>query len=105
MALASIISAAPILVLVFGGVTGSGTSIIAATLMASGTNIWAAVMGSDGIFTVIDRIISYGICGLVVKVIPNRTLIKFSCGMNYIKKKAPASESPAPGTGSEEKTE
>ena len=86
MTLASIISAAPIVVLVFGGVTGGGTSIIAATLMAAGANIWLAVMGSDGIFTVIDRIISFGISWLVIRVIPARTLIKFGCGENYIKK-------------------
>jgi len=87
MALASIISAAPIVVYMFGGVTGGGTSIIAATLMAAGTNIWLAVIGSDGVFTVIDRIISYGISWLVIRVIPDRTLVKFGCGEFYIKKK------------------
>lgn len=86
MTLASIVSAAPIVVLVFGGVTGGGTSIIAATLMAAGTNIWVAVMGSDGIFTVVDRIISFVIAWLVIRVIPNKTLIKFGCGENYIRK-------------------
>ena len=84
MTLASIISAAPIVVLMFGGVTGGGTSIIAATLMATGTNIWLAVIGSDGVFTVIDRIISYVITWLVIRVIPDKTLVKFSCGENYI---------------------
>ena len=87
MALASIISAAPIVVLMFGGVTGGGTSIIAATLMATGTNIWVAVMSSDGVFTVVDRVISYVISWLVIRVIPDRTLIKFGCGEFYIRKK------------------
>ncbi len=59
MALTSIITAAPIVVLVFGGVTGGGTSLITATAMAAGTNIWAAVIGTEGVFTVLDRIISY----------------------------------------------
>ncbi len=92
MALASIISAAPIVVLMFGGVTGGGTSIIAATLMAAGTNIWLAVIGSDGVFTIIDRIISYAISWLVIRVIPDKTLVKFGCGENYIKKKTAAGE-------------
>jgi energy-coupling factor transport system substrate-specific component len=92
--LASIISAAPIVVLMFGGVTGGGTSIIAATLMATGTNIWLAVIGSDGVFTVLDRVISYFISWFVIRVIPGKTLIKFGCGMNYLRKKAPA-ETPA----------
>jgi energy-coupling factor transport system substrate-specific component len=87
MSLASIISAAPIVVLMFGGVTGSGSSIITATLMATGTNIWLAVIGTDGAFNAIDRVISYFISWFVIKAIPHRTLIKFGCGKNYIKKK------------------
>jgi energy-coupling factor transport system substrate-specific component len=95
MTLASIISAAPIVVLMFGGVTGGGSSIITATLMAAGTNIWLAVIGSDGLFNMVDRIISYVIAWLVIRVIPNKTLIKFGCGENYIRKlksKNPAEE-------------
>jgi energy-coupling factor transport system substrate-specific component len=87
MALSSIIVAAPIIVYIYGGVTGGGTSIITATAMAAGANIWAAVIGSDGLFTVVDRIISFVISYLIIKVIPERTLIKFSCGENYIKGK------------------
>lgn len=85
MALSSIIVAAPIIVYMFGGVTGGGTSIIAATAMAAGANIWSAVIGSDGLFTVFDRIISFVISYLIMKVIPERTMIKFSCGENYLK--------------------
>ncbi len=85
MAAVSIVSSAPIVVLVYGGVTGSGTSIITAAAMAAGANIWAAFFGTEGIFTVLDRVISFIICWLVIKVIPPRTLIKFGCGNNYIK--------------------
>ena len=42
MAWVSIIVSAPIVVLVYGGVTGGGTSIITAAAMAAGANIWAA---------------------------------------------------------------
>lgn len=86
MALASIITAAPIVVLMFGGVTSSGTSLITATLMATGTNIWSAVVSTELVFTVLDRIISFAITFLIIRVIPERTLIKFSIGENYIKK-------------------
>lgn len=86
MAVVSIVSSAPIVVLVYGGVTGSGTSIITAAAMAAGANIWAAFFGTEGIFTVLDRIISFTISWLVIKVIPPRTLVKFGCGENYIKK-------------------
>ena len=87
MAAVSIISSAPIVVLVYGGVTGGGTSIITAAAMAAGANIWAAFFGTEGIFTVLDRVISFVICWLVIKVIPERTLVKFGCGSNYIKEK------------------
>jgi len=86
MALASIITAAPIVVLMFGGITSSGTSLITATLMATGTNIWKAVVSTELVFTVIDRVISFGITYLILRVVPARTLIKFSLGENYIKK-------------------
>ena len=87
MAAVSIISSAPIVVLVYGGVTGGGTSIITAAAMAAGANIWAAFFGTEGVFTLLDRIISFVICWLVIKVIPPRTLVKFGCGANYIKEK------------------
>lgn len=86
MSITSIITSAPIVVIMFGGVTGSGTSLITATAMAAGANIWTAVLGTDGIFTVADRVISFFIGYFVIKVIPARTLVKFGCGANYIKK-------------------
>ena len=87
MAAVSIVVSAPIVVLMFGGVTGGGTSIITAAAMAAGANIWAAFFGTEGVFTVLDRVISFLICWAVIKVIPARTLIKFGCGSNYIKEK------------------
>ena len=87
MAWVSIIVSAPIVVLVYGGVTGGGTSIITAAAMAAGANIWAAFFGTEGVFQVLDRIISFFICWAVIKVIPPRTLVKFGCGSNYIKEK------------------
>ena len=87
MALISAVASAPITVLVFGGVTGGGTSMAAAVLMASGVNIWTSVMSTDGLFTILDRLISYAISMGVIKVIPARTLVKFGCGSLYIKKK------------------
>ncbi len=87
MALTSIIVAAPIIAYVFGGITGSGPSVVTATLLAAGANIWTSILGSDGIFTVVDRVISFLISIAIIKVIPARNLIKFSCGELYIKKK------------------
>ena len=87
MAWVSIIVSAPIVVLVYGGVTGGGTSLITAAALAAGANIWTAFFGTEGVFQVLDRIISFLICWAVIKVIPTRNLIKFSLGELYIKKK------------------
>ncbi len=86
MAFVSIASAAPIVVIVYGGITGSGTSLITAAAMAAGANIWAAVIGTEGVWTIVDRIISFLISYMVIKVVPARTLVKFGCGENFIKK-------------------
>ncbi len=86
MALVSILVAAPIVVLVFGGMTSSGTSLFTATMLATGSGIWKAVFSTELIFTVFDRIIAIILTFLVIKVIPTRTLVKFACGENYIKK-------------------
>lgn len=85
LGISSTIVSAPIVVLVYGGVTGAGTSLLTATALAAGANIWEAVIGTAGIFTVIDRIIALVISILVIRVIPARTLVKFGCGSNYIK--------------------
>lgn len=87
MAIISTVASAPIVVLVYGGVTGSGTSLLTATAMAAGANIWAAFFGTEGIFTTLDRVISFLISMAVIKVIPPRTLVKFGCGQYYIKEK------------------
>lgn len=84
----SVIIAAPIVVKVYGGVTGDGASIFTATMMAAGANIWASFFGTAGVFNVLDRIIATAISFAVIKVIPARTLVKFGCGENFIKKSA-----------------
>jgi len=85
MSLISILTAAPITVLMFGGMTGSGTSLITATMLATGSNIWQAVISTELIFTALDRVISILLTYLVIKVIPFRTLVKYPCGENYIR--------------------
>ena len=87
MAVVAVVSSAPIVVLVYGGVTGSGTSLITAAAMAAGANIWAAFFGTEGIFQLLESVISFTICCLVIQVIPPRTLVRFGCGVNFIKEK------------------
>lgn len=88
MALVTTIASAPPVVYVYGGVTGSGTSLITAVLMASGQSIWASVLSVEIIWTTLDRIISWVISLGVMKVMPDRTLVKYSLGELYTKKQA-----------------
>lgn len=88
MALVTTIASAPPVVYVYGGVTGSGTSLITAVLMASGQSIWASVLSVEIIWTTLDRIISWIISLGVMKVMPDRTLVKYSLGELYTKKQA-----------------
>lgn len=87
MTFVSIVVSAPIIVYVFGGITGGGSSILIATLMAAGKNIWTSVLTSDGINNLIDRIISVLVSFAIIRVLPDRSLIKFSLGSKYITKK------------------
>lgn len=87
--LVTICTASPITIFAFGGVSGNGgQSVAIAGLLASGANIIAAVVGTDFWINLIDRALAMVIAFAVVKVIPNRTLIKYSLGANFTKKKS-----------------
>lgn len=87
MDLVSLLVATPIVVYVYGGVTGGGTSLLTAILMATGQSIWASVISVEIVWTTLDRVISYLVAFLIIKVIPVKTLVKFSLGELYIGKK------------------
>ncbi|MFR6118949.1 MAG: ECF transporter S component [[Clostridium] scindens] len=87
--LVTICTASPITIFAFGGVSGNGgQSVAIAGLLASGANIIAAVVGTDFWINLIDRALAMVIAFAVVKVIPDRTLIKYSLGANFTKKKS-----------------
>ena len=92
MDLVSLIVSTPIVVYVYGGVTGGGTSLLTAILMATGQSIWRSVISVEIIWTTLDRVISYIVAMLIIKVIPVKTLVKFSLGELYIGKKKPLEE-------------
>ena len=87
MSVGTICTSAPISVFAYGGISGNGGSSVAiAGLVAAGANIWKTVLSVDGIVTVFDRIVSHILCYLIILVIPQRTLIKYSCGEQWIRK-------------------
>lgn len=92
MDLVSLLVSTPIVVYVYGGVTGGGTSLLTAVLMATGKSIWQSVMSVEIIWTTLDRVLSYLVAMLIIKVMPPKTLVKFSLGELYIGKKSVAVE-------------
>ena len=69
---------APIVVLAFGGITTGASSAITGLLMASGQNIWNAVI-LGGIFVDgADKVLSSVIAFFIIRAISRRTLMKFS---------------------------
>lgn len=84
-------SATPITVFMFGGVSGNGgDSMLLAGMIASGKQILASVFGVTMISSLLDKLISYVLCLIIIKVIPDRTKIKFSCGEQFVKGEAKA---------------
>ncbi|WP_408008381.1 ECF transporter S component [Pseudalkalibacillus sp. A8] len=81
--IATIVSA-PITVLVFGGVTGGTGSIITATFLAAGQQLWTAVLSSSIIIEIADKVISVLIVYFIVKKMSDRYLSKMNYGHLYM---------------------
>jgi energy-coupling factor transport system substrate-specific component len=69
---------APIVVLAFGGITTGASSAITGFLMASGQNIWNAVILGGIFIDGADKILSSVIAFFIIRAISRRTLVKFS---------------------------
>ena len=73
---AAIVSA-PVIVLVFGGVAGSGRDLITATLMASGSRVVTAVFASGAASEPIDKTLQVLAAYAILKSLPKRVLEPF----------------------------
>lgn len=83
----SAVSAAIVTVFMFGGVTGAGTDLITAVLVASGQALWNSVLSTNLISGTVNTIINFTVAWIIVKRVPDRFLVKMNYGMPYIKKK------------------
>lgn len=72
VALISIVAGAPITVLVFGGVTGTGSDAVTTFFRATGANIWGAVFSQTIVVEPIDKVITTLLAALVVRRVPER---------------------------------
>lgn len=83
--LAAIVSA-PIVAYMFGGVTGSGSTLITGIFLAAGQSLLQSVLTSSIITDLADKIISCLICYFIIKSMSARYLSKFSLGTNFYQK-------------------
>ena len=74
IAVISIVAGAPITVLAFGGVTGTGSDAVTGFFAATGANVWEAVIGQTIVVEPIDKITSAVLAALIVKRVPARYL-------------------------------
>ncbi|MFC4354236.1 ECF transporter S component [Chryseomicrobium palamuruense] len=84
--LIGVVVSAPITVFVFGGASGSSSSIITAAFLASGQEIWTAVFSSSFISEIIDKLVSVLIVFFIVKKMSDRYLSKMNYGHLYMKR-------------------
>ncbi|MCL4368104.1 MAG: ECF transporter S component [Actinobacteria bacterium] len=71
---------APIIVLVFGGFTGSGSDAVTAFFALTGHNILKAVLSTQAIISPTDKILSALIAAVVVRNLPVRLRSRFGSG-------------------------
>ncbi len=86
IALVATITATPITVFVFGGVSYGGSSLLTAGLMAAGKQIIESVLSVYIISETVGKTISICVAYLIIKAIPERSLVKYKYGMNFAKK-------------------
>lgn len=88
LSLIAIATSTPVVVLLYGGVTGGGSSLFTGAAMAMGVGIWKSVIGVEGFFTLVDRLISVVLCMLVMKIIPERNIVMYRFGDKYLPRDA-----------------
>lgn len=85
IALVATITATPVTVFFFGGISGGGSSMLVAGLMATGRQIMESVFSVYIVTETVGKLISIWIAYMIIKSVPDRTLTKFPYGMKYIK--------------------
>lgn len=88
IALVGTITATPITVFFFGGSTGGGASLLAAGLMATGREILQSVFSVYIVTEMVGKLLSIFVAYLIIKAIPDRSLVKYRFGEIFIKKTA-----------------
>jgi energy-coupling factor transport system substrate-specific component len=72
LAAISIVMGAPITVLAFGGVTGSGSDAVTGFFLATGSNIWGAVVSQTLVVEPFDKVVTVLLAALLAARLPAR---------------------------------
>lgn len=84
IAVAASIVAVPIRVFMFGGVTGSGADFITAYLLATGRDLFGAVIITVLAANVPDKVVTALLAWGIVKALPQRYVLRFSNAENVL---------------------
>ncbi len=82
VALAAVIVSTPIGVYLFGGITGSGSSFITAYLLATGQELFTAVLSTNFLVEPIDKIATCVLAWLIIRGLSVRYISRFSRASN-----------------------
>lgn len=85
VALVAILIATPTTVIVFGGASGTGSDALTAIVLASGKEIWTAVVTQKIFVESIDKILSIFVAYMIVRKMSDQYLSKQNYGHLYIK--------------------
>lgn len=80
-------ASAIVTVLLFGGVTGTGTDFITAAFLATGHQIWTSVMSTNLISGTVNIVVNLALALIIIHNIPALFLVKLNYGWNYVPKK------------------
>ena len=78
VALAAVIISTPIGVYLFGGITGSGSTFITAYLLATGQELFTAVLSTNFLVEPIDKILTCLLAWLIIRGLSVRYVSRFS---------------------------
>ncbi|MBI1877845.1 MAG: ECF transporter S component [Chloroflexi bacterium] len=77
VALAAVIVSTPIGVYLFGGITGSGSTFITAYLLATGQELFTAVLSTNFLVEPVDKIITCLVAWLIIRGLSVRYISRF----------------------------
>lgn len=87
VAVVAILIATPITILVFGGASGTGSDAFTAVILASGREIWTAVVTQKIFVESFDKILSMFIAYFVIRKMSEQYLSKQNYGHLYVRTK------------------